>query len=276
VIFLLPSRRSRSLALLLGALSVLCLAKDAAASDEDSVEPVLQRLFLGEAVYSQERFELQTSAGIEWTREGRQVDFAVPVEVEFGITDHFQLAVEAPARWVRLDTGVIAGIGNAEVSAFYNVIARRSLGLSFSAGLGFGFPASATELGSSSFGVKPLLVGYQQLGPLHLNASVEAEIALPSGSDAAHVGLEAALGAFVPLGRLVPTLELMAEIEDESSLSMAPGLLWHPWDNLELGGAILIGLTKGAADAGLLLSATWEIELGKHRGDVEDREEASR
>jgi hypothetical protein len=33
---------------------------------------------------------------------------------------------------------------------------------------------------------------------------------------------------------------------------------------------------SGAADAGLLLSATWEIELGNHRGGGEDREEASR
>jgi hypothetical protein len=262
---------------LLAVIAALSPANDAAAKEPDAVEDVIEQLFLGETVYPQERFELQASTGIEWKRAGRHVDFAIPVELEFGVTDRFQLAVEAPVLFVRRDAGVIAGVGSVEASAFYNVISRRSLGLSFSAGLGIGSPASARELGSSSFAIRPVIVGYKELGPVHLNVSTEAAIALPSSTEAAEVGVEVALGVFVALGSLIPTLELAGEFEDESELSLAPGLLWHPCCELELGLAVPIGLTKGSAGAGLLLHATWEIDLGGDHGQGgDDKEEASR
>ncbi|WP_441292789.1 hypothetical protein ACSRUE_22505 [Sorangium sp. KYC3313] len=88
-----------------------------------------------------------------------------------------------------------------------------------------------------------------------------------AGPSARRARPRASLGLILPLGDAVPTIALAAEIEDTTSLLLAPGVLWHPAPGLELGAALELGLAGETPDAGLMLLVTREIELA---GDGDD------
>ncbi|WP_437274900.1 hypothetical protein WME90_27020 [Sorangium sp. So ce375] len=241
--------------------------EQAEAADEPAKPPV-EELFLGEAAFPQEALELQITSAPTWEHDGRRVGFSVPLLLELGITDRLQLGGELPLELARGDSGVVAGLGAVEVEALYNVVNDRWLGLVVSAGLGAELPAGSRELGAPGYALEPFVSLDKAIGGVHVGISASAEIRLPAARrDETELSPGAALGVILPLGDVVPTVELAAELEDTLSLLLAPGVLWHPASGLELGAALEIGLAGETPDAGLMLLVTTEIELA---GDGDD------
>lgn len=237
-------------------------------AEDEPARPPIEELFLGETAFPQEALELQITSAPRWERDGRQVGFRIPLLLELGITDRLQLGGELPLELARQDGGVVAGLGSVELEALYNLVNERGLGLALSAGLGAGLPAGARGLGAPGYALEPFVSLDKAIGGVHVGISASAEIRLPAaGRDAAELSPGASLGVIVPLGDVVPTLELAAELEDTTSLLIAPGVLWHPARGLELGAALELGLAGETPDAGLMLLFTREIELA---GDGDD------
>ncbi|WP_437521271.1 hypothetical protein WME79_28735 [Sorangium sp. So ce726] len=237
-------------------------------AEDEPARPPIEELFLGETAFPQEALELQITSAPRWERDGRQVGFRIPLLLELGITDRLQLGGELPLELARQDSGVVAGLGSVELEALYNLVNERGLGLALSAGLGAGFPAGARELGAPGYALEPFVSLDKAIGGVHVGISASAEIRLPTaGRDATELSPGASLGVILPLGDVVPTVELAAELEDTTSLLIAPGVLWHPTPGLELGAALELGLAGETPDAGLMLLVTREIELA---GDGDD------
>lgn len=237
-------------------------------AEDEPARPPIEELFLGETAFPQEALELQITSAPRWERDGHQVGFRIPLLLELGITDRLQLGGELPLELARQESGVVAGLGSVELEALYNLVNERGLGLAVSAGLGAGLPAGARGLGAPGYALEPFVSLDKAIGGVHVGISASAEIRLPTaGRDAAELSPGASLGVILPLGDVVPTLELAAEIEDTTSLLVAPGVLWHPARGLELGAALELGLAGEAPDAGLMLLFTREIELA---GDGDD------
>ncbi|WP_438037831.1 hypothetical protein [Sorangium sp. So ce128] len=237
-------------------------------AEDEAARPPIEELFLGETAFPQEALELQITSAPRWERDGRQVGFRIPLLLELGITDRLQLGGELPLELARQDSGVVAGLGSVELEALYNLVNERGLGLALSAGLGAALPAGARELGAPGYALEPFVSLDKAIGRVHVGISASAEIRLPAaGSDATELSPGASLGLILPLGDVVPTIELAAEIEDTTSLLLAPGVLWHPAPGLELGAALELGLAGETPDAGLMLLVTREIELA---GDGDD------
>ncbi|WP_437791068.1 hypothetical protein [Sorangium sp. So ce693] len=237
-------------------------------AEDEPARPPVEELFLGETAFPQEALELQITSAPRWERDGRQVGFRIPLLLELGITDRLQLGGELPLELAREDSGVVAGLGSVELEALYNLVNERGLGLALSAGLGAGLPAGARGLGAPGYALEPFVSFDKAIGGVHVGLSASAEIRLPAaGRGATELSPGASLGVILPLGDVVPTLELAAELEDTTSLLVAPGVLWHPARGLELGAALELGLAGETPDAGLMLLFTREIELA---GDGDD------
>lgn len=266
------ARRARPRASLVS----LLLASTAAApaeperteAEDEPARPPIEELFLGETAFPQEALELQITSAPRWERYGRQVGFRIPLLLELGITDRLQLGGELPLELARQDSGVVAGLGSVELEALVNLVNERGLGLALSAGLGAGFPAGARELGAPGYALEPFVSLDKAIGGVHVGISASAEIRLPAaGRDATELSPGAALGVILPLGDVVPIIELAAELEDTTSLLIASGVLWHPTPGLELGAALELGLAGETPDAGLMLLVTRELDLA---GDGDD------
>jgi hypothetical protein len=242
------------------------------------IEPRIEELFLGELASPQEQLELQITSAPAWQREGRRVEFSVPLLLELGVTDRLQIGGELPLALVRHDSGVAAGLGEVEAEIQYNLLDDRALGLCFSAGFAAVFPAGARELGAPGYALEPFVRLDKALGRVHLSLSASAEVRLPvARGDAAEVGPGAALGAAIPAGALVPTVELAAELDEGTPLLLfAPGVLWHPARGFELGAALGVGLTDEAPDVGLLLLVTRELDLAGEDEDLPKHASRSR
>jgi hypothetical protein len=261
-----PAARALFGAVIVAASVCAAPSRSAAEESHDPVpKQIVNELFLGQAVTTQGRHELQVTLGPSWRHHNREDEITAPLQVEFGITDRLQVGVELPAVFARSQGGeVTAGLGSAALEVFHNAIYDQPREIALSLGFGVGLPSSAEGLDEQAVALEPSLVFYKRLGRLHLNAAFSAEVPLPLTDDgeAARPSARGALSAFIQLGKLVPTLEASGEYGDEPALLIAPGLLWHPVREAELGAAFAFGLHDGSRSYSALATATWEFDLG--------------
>lgn len=267
-------RRARgTLAVFVAASLCEIFAAPARGEEESEVpEQVINELFLGNAVTTQQALELQVTSGVAWTRQGRHVDLTVPLETELGLTDRLQIGVEVPVAFVRSSAGAVTGgIGNVEAAALYSAFYARSWDLACTVGAELGLPAGSDKLGDETVSIAPLFIAEKAFGRLHANTSFSVEIGLPDdgaqeGTTVSPIGT---LSLFGPIGQVVPTLELRGELGEERELSAAVGAAWHPAPDWELGAALVARNTGRAASCGILLTASFEVELGN--GDPDEK-----
>jgi hypothetical protein len=246
----------------------LACAPSAAAAPE--LDDVVQEVFLGEAVFAQGRLELQITNAVSYLRAGGDELLGDAVQAELGLTEDLQIEASAAGQSRRSPEGSAAGLGNSEVGMLYGLVSDRATGIALSAGLGVGFPAAKSGVGEDVYSLEPVVIVYKVLGPLHTNLSVAPEVVFEDDEAGTTVGGRAALSLLYPLGRFVPVLEIGGDRDDDVTVALAGGLLWHPHDDVEVGVAVVVGLTTESPDAGGFLHMAWEIELD------DDHEEAPR
>ena len=225
---------------------------------ETKVEEILEELFLGEVVFPQERGELQFTPGFFWSHK-REDDLAIPVLLEYGITDRLQIMCELPVELA----DEAAGLGNVELGGYCNFFSDANAGRAYGAGVGLALPTATTDVGEEAVIFEPFFIAYQEVGRVSVNVFTKLEIEAPiSGEEDTQIGGEIGLALFGQLGRFVPLLELGVEIEeDETAVRIAPAIVWQPrrLENAEFGVSLPVGVTEQTPDLGVFVLMTWEF-----------------
>lgn len=232
----------------------------ASADQSGPVDEIIQELFLGETVYPQERYELQMSGGLQWRHTDGLKSFEMPLLLELGLTSRLQVELGMPVVVIPAPE-VVSGAGNIEMGALYNVYRDRSREFALSLGVEAMLPSLSSRVGQSAYTFEPFLIAYKALGPIYANVSGSVEVSFPTQGET-EVGGDLAVGLFKPFGALVPVFEFALAFEDEgATVQVAPGLIWHPGYELEVGLAVAIDLSE-AANRAVLFTSTWEMEFG--------------
>lgn len=241
--------------------AVALVAATAAQAQEGSVDEFFQELFLGESVYPQEWRELQFSTGFLSRHEGRH-DHRLPVLLEYGITDRFQVALELPVDWVREDDERHRGVGNIELETYWNIFNDPCSGWAAGLGFGLGFPTATEEVGEDAYIYEPFFVVYRQIDACTAwNVSAGIEIEDSREEDETEVAGEVAAALIRRCDPFVFLLESGVEIEsEETPVRLAPGAYWQPQNaNWEIGASLPIGLNSHAPDVGAFVLVTFEF-----------------
>lgn len=230
---------------------------------EEPVDELLQELFLGEAVYPQERGELQLTGELAGARAMAEDEVHFQALAELGITDSFQLSVAVPLE-VRLpETQSATGAAGIELEAMWSVWNSRRAGVAFSTGMDVALPALTSGPDEPTWEIEPFVVAYAARKPLAVNLSVSLQWGIPAGGEGEHeLGGEAALSLLFDGGPFVPVVEMSTQIEDgEASLHFASGFVLHAAPSLDLGVAGVFQVVGPAPDVGGVVSLTWEKGL---------------
>ena len=241
-------------------------------------------MFRTDLVYSQDRGELQFTAGSSatWNRAARL--FQLPAQVEYGLTDSWQLQVEWDGWQRQAQTALASSNGSGDLSlgtkyAFMNV--RRS---QFHAALAIDFtlPVGNVDrgLGEGLFTVQPSLILARDLpGFHHIQIFTQSGVAfvhrvkhhsnLLDDEPAAH-RLILSGGFFVPLHHAVITSELSWQTDRwnhsgvNNELYLTPGLVWKLTGRWECGVGVSVGLTSMSDPVRLQIKFTREIQTRRN------------
>lgn len=232
-----------------------------APSSRDAMPEYIEDFFLSDAVRSENRGELQLTVDAMSSRNHRSAadGSSVGLDLEYGLTDRLQLALELPygihstatsaipARWSAISTGVL-----------YQFI-RSSHPFALSIGAGADLPLNSR--GEADF--EPELVMAKVFGRVQVHASFEPEISKDDTS------LNYNLAAVRPWPHsLYPTFEFNGRRDDMvNSFYFTPGLYRRLPHHLEFGVGVPVGAGQHSSPVGAVFKMTWEIG-----GDEDDQD----
>lgn len=237
----------------------------------EKVPVFFEELFLGEIVHPQDKGEIQFTTGFMQAVEKKQ-EYALPVIVEYGITDYFQVAVGVPVQFKR--SGDPAdGVGNIEFDGYWNFHNNPDTGLALGTGFAVGLPTATPDVGKDAVIYEPYFIAYRHFDKTGVNFSLGLEV-----KDYTDREEETELEGFITMAtfrqheNFVTLLELGIQIEeDETMVRLAPGLYWQPsWTKAEFGVSLPIGLTTDTPDFGVWMLATVEFEPKDRHGSDDD------
>ena len=233
--------------------------------EEDQVTPIVEELFLGKVVYPQEKDEVQLTLGYF---DGVEAvgNSELLFEIEYGITDRFQIAFEVPIESVKDETP-FEGVRNLGFELYYNFYNERSTGRAYGVGFEFGLPVDAAAGESRAVAYEPFFVAYQEYNDFALNLSAALEIDDPFAAGTTKTTEDLAFGLIGKAGYIVPLLELRAEIApDETPVLLAPGFYVKSFIKpFDVAVSFPIGLNHDAPDFGVYFLAVVEFEAHEIR-----------
>jgi hypothetical protein len=257
--FIITPRKKIRVIICLASFFILLMHGSASAQKKAGINELLQELFIGETVYAQEKSEIQmTVKPAYWNqKEGTKLK-NFPLQVEYGITDRFQVDVELPYVFHNLkDEQATGNSGNIELGFLYNIL-KGNKPFAFSVAMSAGFPTvrkgkEINETGETEVEWQPTLIVARQVGKLQVHASVGAEITTSRSE------LQYNLAGVMPMGDWRATLEVNARTGDEKITYLTPGVIWTGLDDFEFG----LGVSKSRAEWGVTLMAVYEFSLNK-------------
>jgi hypothetical protein len=199
--------------------------------------PPLQELFGTEVVYPQGRGELQTTFGY-WFEQGDAADtIGLPVSIEYGLTDSWQIGIE----WLAFSRVSVPGApgvsdtGGVAVGTKYGVMNVRGSGVHAAVGFDLAFSRELQPDGGVKTGreLEPYLALAADLAGGRVQVFGDVGLSLTSGSENAVAGgitpardedtkLAWNTGALVPLGRVTLATEINVRQD------------WRHWSTREL------------------------------------------
>lgn len=228
--------------------------------DDDGMERYMEELFLGRVVYPQDKGEVQITEGYFKGVESVS-DAVLFTEVEYGITDRFQLSLEVPVEFNPGES--FDGVRALGVEAYWNFYSDRATGRALGAGFEVGAPLDAPEDEPRQVIYEPFFIAYQDFGGVAANFSAAVEIEDPvSGDERAETTGELAAAVFGAVGPFVPMLECQVEIgPEETPARLAPGLYVRRfWNAVDVGASLPVGLNRDAPEIGVFMFAIVEFE----------------
>jgi len=228
---------------------------------QEESQQLVQEVFQSELVYPQDKGEVQITAGSVWhdERGGRLNE--VPLQLEYGLTDRWQVDMAVTEVSHRFDGGESSrGFGDLEIGTKYAFMNIGGSHTHAAIGADLTLPTGNEDrdLGEGLVQFEPYLaIGHdlQSLNNAHVFGQVALGLMRRSGSadgaegDPAHE-LSLNSGLIVPINHA----RLVAEVNwssnrwnhdgDESSLFVTPGVVWDLPGTWEVGVGVPIGLTN--------------------------------
>ncbi|MEW4455508.1 hypothetical protein AB1L30_22755 [Bremerella sp. JC817] len=225
---------------------------------DDMIPQIVQEVFLGTSIYPQEKGELQFDSGYfqgnEWLNDAQ-----VPFEIEYGITDRFQVSFECPLDVASPEDEFERGVNAIEMGVYYNFYNNPHIRRAFGVGYDIEVATELDDEGNRLWVHSPYVVGYQEFGPVALNVTGRLEVG--NTQEETEVAGNVAFSAFTEMGNWVPMLELGLQWEEEKKpIVLAPGLFWKPSRGMQLGASLPIGLNDDAPHIGVF--ALMVLEFG--------------
>ncbi len=229
------------------------------ASDDSRVTAYIEELLIGKIVYPQEAGEVQLSGGYLLGDEHPH-NSSVKFEIEYGITDQFQIGAEAASHFSPDET--FQELQQISIEAYYNFHNDGSTGSAYGVGFEFGLPAGTAADESRGCVYEPFFVAYQDYGAFAVNLSSSLEIADPvTRGEGTTIAGDTTLAIFRRVDSVATILEANVAVDsEESPVRIAPGLYWRPFDMpLDLAISLPIGLNSDAPEFGLIVLSIFEF-----------------
>jgi hypothetical protein len=229
---------------------------------EETHEQPLQELFQTDLVYPQEKGEVQLTFAPTFRRERDGSVWEIPISMEYGLTDAWQVEVEWFAFLQRRPStgGTIRGIGDLEIGTQYSFLNIGGSLFHIAPRFSVRFPVGDIdkELTEGFIEYEPSVVLARDFPTLH-NTQLFTQVGVglvqrvkdPADPDqrepAAHE-LTWNTGFFIPFSRWVASVEInwtnnrWNNHGEEDQLYMTPGCIWKLGKSMEIGVGVPIGL----------------------------------
>lgn len=242
-----------------------CAGTLAFAADDDDRRQPIQELIRTEVVYPQERGELQITASPELTTGDGDRRFAVPLAVEYGLTDAWQVEFEweSFSRVRPAGGGSTAGAGGVGIGTKYSFLGIAGTPLHAAVGVEAEFPrgAVARETDETDPEVGPYLAlaldvprlgGFQVFGDLRVATALDADDSERATSWHA--------GALMPLRRITLATEVaVAPIESERMVDVIPSVILSLPGRWEAAVGVPIGVGRSSNRVGVAFNVLREM-----------------
>ncbi len=253
------------------------------AEAEDSAQ-LVQEVFQTELVYPQEKGEVQITTAAVWHEEQDGRLMRVPLVIEYGFTDDWQVEIELnPVQDREGGDGESAnGIGDLELGTKYSFMNIGGSTFHAAVGLDVVVPVGDPDqdLGEGLLEFEPYVAlgrDFPELNNAHLFGQVGLALVRRSrGTDSGEEEGPAAHELSVNTGFLVPVqnLRFVAELNwstnrwnhegDEASLFLTPGVVWDLPGTWEVGVGVPIGLMDNEDRFRVIGQLTWEFGGDDH------------
>lgn len=185
-------------------------------------------------------------------------------EISYGLFDKVDLLLSAP--WQGWNSHGLAESGVGDVSLEAKFGAGRASGWDLALKPGFSLPAGdeGRSLGAGKGGVWLYGVAGRTDGPLQYYLNAGFLLNRNSLEEEEHILKASAAAALAVFPKVMVSAELAAETNTDASSVSHPvtsvfGLIWSPYPTLDLDAGVRLGLTRPAADLGLLLGLTLRL-----------------
>lgn len=254
-------------------------ARTAAEEPESPRENPLEELFLTDVVYPQEQGEWQFTLAPNFRREQHGRGLEVPISIEYGISDAWQIELEWTAFHLRKPDGerTAGGIGDLELGTQYSFLNLGGSDFHLAPRLTVEFPLGDIdrELTEGFVDYEPSLILARDFPSLH-HLQVFTQIGLsfvqrakspedPSDREPAAHQLRWSSGMFLPFDRWVTSLEVSVlnnrwnHDGEEHLVYLAPGFTWRLTHDVEVGIGVPIGLNRQSDRYQIISSLVFEF-----------------
>lgn len=212
-----------------------------AAADDDGFNEVIQEFFIAETVFSQKKGEIQATSGFEYWKNDSTRRMGVPLVLEYGVTNRFQVGINIPYYFLKTEAGGRAnGVGDIETGFLYSLLKEDDpIAISVSADTGWasGNEEKGLGEGKTEMGASVILAKRMGKGQVHLGLG---------GEFGRHkTGVVYNLAGVYPFHNFRALVELNGFSSDEHALYLTPGLVWKGLDSLMEGLELGVGLAGG-------------------------------
>lgn len=185
-------------------------------------------------------------------------------EISYGLFDKVDLLLSAP--WQGWTSHGLSRSGVGDVSLEAKFGAGRAAGWDLALKPGFSLPAGdeGSSLGAGKGGVWLYGVAGRSYGPLQYYLNAGFLLNRNSVGEEEHILKASAAAALELFPKVLASAELAAQTNRDAASVSHPvssvfGLIWSPYPALDLDAGVSLGLTRPAADLGLLLGLTLRL-----------------
>ena len=246
-------------------------------SDKIIPQPI-QEMFQSNLVYPQEKNEIQFTLFPSFRKNQNAKKARTLFEVEYGVTDEFQLIFEWEGLLYRnpRNDPTITGVGNIEIGAQYSWMGLGDGNTHFSFGNLIELPVGSVEneLTEGFFGVQHFIVVARDFPELN-QSQIFFEFGFDWVKQVRNVSESLApevdsmswnIGAFFPIELWRATLEINGNNNkldggNTNDIYVTPGTIYKLSKEWEIGIASPIGVTKTSDDYRVIGYLMWEFEL---------------
>lgn len=237
------------------ALVAAIIAVPSAVSAQDAKPPqLIQEAFSGDLAFTQDRGEIQISTAMHAAGSSANRTAGVPLEIEYGITDEFQISVETGGLNYERPTGWSGprDIGLALRYGRFGLLPN----LHASVTIGAGSEGSGGERVINTTSGLQLGVDVPRLRMTHIFTSVVTGVWNSEGTE---LSVDWVAGLVVPFGQLRATIEQPLRVSDPANRGTVPGLVWNAVHGFEIGVATTLRTQPRLRTTGSMLTLVLEF-----------------